>query len=62
MIRHLPDTTRTGPIKYIDIMLYFQIKFNTTDTTVIFIIINKTLSSDLKNCPFVSVVWQKLQN
>ena len=62
MIRHLPDTTRTRPIKYIDIMLYFQRKLNTTDTTVIFFIINKTLYSYFKNCPVVSVVLQKLEN
>ena len=62
MIRHLPDTTRTRLIKFIEIMLCFQRKLNTTDTTVIFFIINKTLYSYSKNCLVVSVVWQKLEN
>ena len=62
MIRHLPDMTRTRPIKCIDIILYFQRKLNTTNTIVISFIINKTLYSYFKNCPVVSVVWQKLEN
>ena len=62
MIRHLPDTTRTRTIKYTDIMLNFQRKLNTSDTTVIFFIINKTIYSYLKNSPVESVVSQKLEN
>ena len=62
MIRYLPDTTRTRPIEYVDIMLYFQRKVNMTDTTIIFFITDKTLYSYFKNCLVVSFVWQKLEN
>ena len=56
MIRYLPDTTRTRPIEYVDIMLYFQRKVNMTDTTIIFFITDKTLYSYFKNFLVVSFV------
>ena len=43
-------------------MLNFQRKLNTSDTTVIFFIINKTIYSYLKNSSVESVVSQKLEN